>query len=160
MSLFTTSRGARVALLALLLLLVAPARAREFSGLAYVNDDATLSIRNRRVRLWGIHIPRSTEDCQTSQRPAECGSHAVLALKQRVEGFVHCEEQARDGEVTEATCRVAASKFERGLDLAAYLVEQGWAVTRDEAPLEYHVLERIARDTGRGVWGMSGWLRR
>ena len=160
MSSFTTNAGVRAVYLALALMCGLPAQAAEFSGLAYVNDDATLSIRNRRVRLWGIHIPRSTEDCQTYQRPVECGSHAVLALKQRVEGFVHCEEQGRDGEVTEAICRVAASKFERGLDLAAYLVEQGWAVARDEAPVEYHVLERIARDTGRGVWGMSGWLRR
>jgi endonuclease YncB( thermonuclease family) len=147
-------------LLAWWLLAAGTVLASEFSGLALVNDDATLSIHNRRVRLWGIHIPRTSEDCQTYLRPAECGSHAVLALRQRVEGFVNCEDRARDGRVVEATCRVAASHFERGLDLAAYLVEQGWAVALDEAPVEYHVLERIARETGRGVWGVPGVLGR
>ncbi len=147
-------------LFAVLLLVVGTAQAGGFSGLALVNDDATLSIRNRRVQLWGIHVPHTTEDCRTNVRPSECGSHAVLALKQRVEGFVSCADRGRGAGTVLATCRMAVSGFERGLDLAAYLVEQGWAVALDDAPIEYHVLERIARDTGRGVWGLRGVLRR
>ena len=151
-------RPGRAALLALLL--QAPgAIAADFSGLAFVNDDATLSIRNRDVALWDIHIPRTAEDCQTFTRPPECGAQASLALRTRVQGFVHCEQQSRraDG-VVEARCRVDEPGYDTGLDLAAWLIEQGWAVPLPDAPFEYHVLERIARQTGRGVWGIPGAL--
>ena len=141
----------------LLLVSACAASARDFSGLAFVNDDATLSIRQRRVELWGIHIPRTVEDCQTFVRPPECGQRAALALKLKAEGFVHCEAHVKraDG-VTEATCRVDADGYAHGLDLAAYLLEYGWAAALPDAPFEYHVLERIARQTGRGIWGVPG----
>ena len=157
-SFFTSvERHGRAALLVLALLPLPRAMAAEFSGLAFVNDDSTLSIRNRAVALWGIHIPRSAEDCQTFTRPPECGSQASLALKTKVQGFVHCERQARraDG-VIEAICRVDEPGYDTGLDLAAWLIEQGWAVPLPDAPFEYHVLERIARQTSRGVWGIPG----
>lgn len=142
-----------------LIVVSTPAVARDFSGLAFVNHDATLSIRRRRVALWGIYIPRTAEDCQTFTRPPECGAQASLALKFKAEGFVHCTSQGKrsDG-VTEATCRVDADGYPRGLDLAAHLIEYGWAVALPDAPFEYHVLERIARQTGRGVWGIPGIL--
>ena len=149
----------RQALVALLLWVIGgpPAQARQFSGLAFVNDDATLSIRSRRVALWGIHIPHTAEDCQTFTRPPECGAEASLALKFKAEGFIHCTSQGRRGDgVTEATCRVDADGYPNGLDLAAHLIEHGWAVALPDAPFEYHVLERIARQTGRGVWGIPG----
>lgn len=151
----------RILLLAGLLATTAPASAREFSGLAFVNEDATLSIRHRRVALWGIHVPRSAEDCQTFVRPLECGQRAALALKLKAEGFVHCESfgKQEDG-VTLATCRVDADGHAQGLDLAAHLLEYGWAVALPDAPFEYHVLERIARQTGRGMWGVPGVIPR
>lgn len=154
----TWAEGGRAVLAALALgFLAVPAVAREFSGLAFVNDDATLSIRNRRVALWGIHIPRTSEDCQVFTRPVQCGAQASLALKFRAEGFVHCTSHGkRDDGVTEATCRVDADGYEQGLDLAAHLIEYGWAVALPDAPFEYHVLERISRQTGRGVWGIPG----
>jgi len=146
----------RILLLAGLLALP-PAQAREFSGLAFVNDDATLSIRHRRVALWGIHVPRTAEDCQTFVRPVECGQRAALALKLKAEGFVRCESFGkRDDGITVATCRVDADGHEHGLDLAAHLLEYGWAAALPDAPFEYHVLERIARQTGRGMWGLPG----
>lgn len=141
----------------LTLLASVAAAAGDFSGLAFVNDDATLSIRQRRVALWGIHVPQSAEDCRTYVRPLACGRQAALALELKAEGFVHCESRGkRDDGVTVATCRVDAPGFDNGLDLAAHLLEYGWAVALPEAPFEYHVLERIARQTGRGLWGIPG----
>lgn len=140
-----------------LLATIPPAAAREFSGLAFVNDDATLSIRQRRVALWGIHVPQTAEDCQSFVRPLECGQRAVLALKLKAEGFVHCEAHGKQADgATLATCRVDADGYAQGLDLAAHLLEYGWAVALPDAPFEYHVLERIARQTGRGMWGVPG----
>lgn len=155
MSSFTTS----AALLAGLWL-ASVAHAGEIAGLAFVNDDATLSVHRRQIRLWGIHIPRGAEECTAYGRATDCGLAAARALKQKVEGFVHCEDLGRADGLSLGRCRMAASGFERGLDLGAWLVEQGWAVALPEAPVEYQVLERIARDTGRGVWGIAGLLRR
>lgn len=156
-SICTPTERALASLLVAAALLSGAAEAREFSGLAFINDDATLSIRQRRVELWGIHIPRTAEDCQTFVRPIECGQRAALALKLRAEGFIHCENLGKraDG-ITEATCRVDAEGYPDGLDLAAHLLEYGWAVALPDAPFEYHVLERIARQTGRGLWGIPG----
>lgn len=47
-----------------------------------------------------------------------------------------------------------------GEDLAAYLLEQGWAVALPYTPFEYHVLERIARHKGFGIWGFPDTIIR
>lgn len=136
------------------------AQAAGFAGPALVNEDASLSVAHRRVALWGIHIPRTTDECQPFLRPADCGAPAVLALRQKLVGEVRCEPlQEADG-LTQAQCFVAAPGFACGLDLGAWLVEQGWAMPLAEAPVAYQVLGRLARDTGRGVWGMAGALQR
>jgi len=150
----------RAALLALALLSPTPAVwATDLSGLAVVNEDATLSLHERHVALWGIHVPHSADECQVYSRPAGCGAPASRALKTRVQGFVQCERQAQraDG-VIEALCRVDEPGYDTGLDLAAWLVDQGWAVPLPDAPFEYHVLERLARQTGRGLWSLPGVL--
>ena len=142
------------------LLLATLAQAGEFSGPAVVNDDASLSLAQRRVALWGIQIPRTAEACEPYLRAPDCGAPAVPALKQKAVGTVRCEVVGEADGLTQARCRVDAAGFARGLDLAAWLVEQGWAVPLDDAPVDYQVLGRLARDTGRGVWGMAGLLRR
>ena len=48
-----------------------------------------------------------------------------------------------------ALCRV------RGEDLSAYLLSRGWAVALPDAPFEYAVLEKIARERHVGVWGFT-----
>lgn len=54
-----------------------------------------------------------------------------------------------------AVCRVrsAGSALAAPVDLAAWMLEHGWAVALPAAPPEYRALERIARARGRGVWG-------
>ena len=128
--------------------------ASEFSGLASVAEDGSLRIRQRNVRLWGIYLPRTAEDCLAHTRPPRCGPRAALLLEQRIAGFVRCLERghAEDGTLL-ATCRTDYSAFDEGIDLAAWLLQQGWAVARPEAPFEYQVLERIARRNGLGLWG-------
>jgi endonuclease YncB( thermonuclease family) len=147
------------ALLLVLGVAIGPAQAGEISSYAHVNEDATLEISNRTVRLYGIHIPRTDRTCRTSTRPPVCGSRAVLALEFRIDGFVRCElgDRLPDGTVP-GVCRVDASAFSEGEDLAAYLLEQGWAVALPDAPVEYQTLEKIARSRGIGVWGFPGYV--
>ena len=42
-----------------------------------------------------------------------------------------------------------------GIDLGAYLIENGLALAGENAPFEYRSLERIAEANGRGVWGFQ-----
>ena len=147
-------RSMAVFVLLLGLISIAPATAREFEGHAIVRDDGSLLIKNRVVHLSGIYVPSTNRQCRSWITPVRCDERAVLALDFFVKGFITCFEQVRnaDGSV-DATCYRDRSSFDPGTDLAAYLIERGWAVALPNAPFEYHAMERIARNREIGVWG-------
>jgi|SRR5512144_444138 endonuclease YncB( thermonuclease family) len=62
--------------------------AAEFSSYAVLQDDASLVIQNRVVRLFGIYIPDPGQFCDTRLRPAFCGKRAATALNFKIRGFV------------------------------------------------------------------------
>lgn len=121
-----------------------------------VQDDATLKISSRTIRLYGIYIPPTNRVCDSTFRPIRCGSRAAKALRFRIQKFVYCDQKSRnsDGSVN-AVCLLSRRGriFEPKHDLAAYLLERGLALARPDAPFEYAALERIARAQGRGIWG-------
>lgn len=121
------------------------------SSYAFVNDDGSLRVSGRTYRLYGIHIPPTGRSCREDERPVKCGSRAALALDFKISGdFVRCEpRERRDDGTISAVCTAS------GVDLAAYLLERGWALALPDAPFEYQALERIARHRGVGVWGFS-----
>lgn len=120
----------------------------QVSSYAFVNDDGSLRIKGRTYRLHGVYIPPTAQSCSTFQRPVPCGSRAALALDFKIQGFVRCEGRERNDDGT-----VSAYCTTDGEDLAAYLLERGWALARPDAPFEYQALEKIARHRGLGVWG-------
>lgn len=137
--------------IACLLAVVSNAQAkRDIVSYAFVNDDATLRIRNKKVRLFGIYTPPTQRACQRAIRPPRCGSRAALALDFRIQGFVRCTpiERLKDGSVL-ANCRNG------DINLSEYLLGQGWAVALPDAPFAYHAIERVARHRNLGVWGRS-----
>jgi endonuclease YncB( thermonuclease family) len=126
------------------------APAAEISGYAFVQDDGSLKVDGRLVRLFGIYIPPTSPSCRRFERPVTCAPRAALALDFRIGAeFVHCEPKSKnpDGEIV-ALCRAG------GEDLSAYLLTRGWAVALPDAPFEYAALEKIARHQGIGVWGL------
>ena len=129
------------------------ARPRVYESYAHVNDDATIVVRGTTIRLAYIHIPKTGRTCRSNLRPVRCASRAALALDFKIQGFVRCEERAR---LTDRS--ISAFCTLEGEDLAASLIERGWAVAGPGAPFEYTVLERIARENGRGVWGFQADL--
>lgn len=145
-----------ISLLAIVFLSSTQVFARELTSYAFVNDDGTLRIKRKTIHLYGIHIPKTDNSCRTNQRPPDCGSRAALALEFKAKRFVRCEiiEQNPDRSLT-GRCFVNYSSFEEGEDLSAYLLERGWAVALQDAPIEYQALERIARSRGVGVWGFA-----
>lgn len=132
------------------------ASARTFHSYAFVNDDGSLRIKGRTIHLDGIHIPHTEETCKFFINPPLCGSRAAVALRFKINGFVHCETTAanRDGSFT-AHCRINKTAFDEGLDLSAYLLERGWALALPDAPFHYGALEKVARHNHLGLWGFS-----
>jgi endonuclease YncB( thermonuclease family) len=133
------------------LLISAQASTSDLSSYAFVNDDGSLRINGHDVRLDGIIIPPTDQACQSNIRPIRCAPQAALALSFKIGvNFIHCDikERQPNGDVT-AHCTV------NGEDLAAWLIQQGWAAAAPNAPPEYVVLEKIARQRGFGVWGIS-----
>ena len=133
-----------------LLLLSVRASTSDLSSYAFVNDDGSLRINGRTVQLDGIIIPPTDQACQSNIRPIRCAPQAALALNFKIGvNFVHCDikERQPNGDVI-ARCTVNDE------DLAAWLIQQGWAAAAPNAPPEYVVLEKIARQRGFGVWGI------
>jgi endonuclease YncB( thermonuclease family) len=130
--------------------------AETLTSYAFVNDDGTLRIKKKTIHLYGIHIPKTSNNCRTNQHPPVCGQRAALALEFKINSFVRCEitSDNPNGSLT-GLCHVNYSKFEEGEDLSAYLLERGWAAALPDAPVEYHTLEKIARSRGWGVWGIA-----
>jgi endonuclease YncB( thermonuclease family) len=132
-------------------------RAAEIVSYAIVQEDATLKVRGRTVRLHGVYIPESGRICQRNLRPAVCKTRAANALELRIQGFVRCLPTAehRDRSIS-AVCYVDGhGTLDPPVDLGAYLIERGLAVAGPNAPFEYVTLERIARANDRGVWGFQ-----
>jgi endonuclease YncB( thermonuclease family) len=136
-------------------LLAFTASAYEISSYAGINEDGTLRIKGKTIRLFGIYIPDTERTCARNRLPRICGSRASVALEFKIDGFVRCDLLRRNADNTyTGYCRVNASAFDEGEDLSAYLIQKGWAVALPDAPFEYQTLEKIARSRGFGVWGM------
>jgi endonuclease YncB( thermonuclease family) len=143
-------------MIVLIALATTPVYSREISSYAFVNDDGSLRIKRKTIHLYGIYVPKTSQNCRTTQIPPICGSRAAIALEFKIKGFVRCEimEKNADGSLV-GWCRVNASRFDEGEDLSAYLLERGWAVALPDAPIEYQAMEKIARARGFGVWGIQ-----
>jgi endonuclease YncB( thermonuclease family) len=145
-----------LALVAGLAMALLPGRASfaagEIVSYALVQQDASLKVAGKRIRLYGIYIPPTNRVCQRHFRPALCGSRAVVALDSKIKGFVSCRPvlRYRDRSI-DAICRTRL----QGEDLGGWLLSQGWALALPGAPFAYHALERIARARQRGVWGFQ-----
>ena len=128
------------------------ATAAEVSSYAFVQEDGSIRIKGRTYRLDGIHIPATDQTCRTFERPVKCSSQAALALDFKIgANFVRCVPRATNDDGSfDAYCTNS-----NGVDLAAYLLERGWAVALTDAPIEYTTLEKIARNKNLGVWGFA-----
>ncbi|MCP5364170.1 MAG: nuclease-like protein [Hyphomicrobiales bacterium] len=135
---------------------VTPAQA-EISGYALVQDDASLIIRGKVIRLFGTFIPDNDQQCRTRIRPARCGiTRAAEALDFKIQSLVRCTViSVNPDRSINAICYEGSTPFTSGEDLGAFLIEEGLAVGTPDAPFEYHALERIARANGRGLWGFQ-----
>ena len=131
------------------------AGASDIVSYAIVQDDGSLRVRGKTIRLFGVYMPATARGCRSDFRPPLCGNRAVRALQFKIRGFVRCDPQAELADRSLSTvCYVdGASIMDPPVDLGAWLIEQGLAVAGPGAPFEYQTLERIAQVNQRGVWG-------
>jgi endonuclease YncB( thermonuclease family) len=133
------------------------AGASEIVSYAIVQDDGSLRVQGKTIRLFGVYMPSTGRGCRTDFRPPLCGNRSVRALKTKIRGFVSCVPQAELSDRSlSAVCYVDGNSIvDPPIDLGAWLIEQGLAVAGPGAPFEYQTLERIAQVNRRGVWGFQ-----
>ncbi|WP_346771878.1 thermonuclease family protein [Bradyrhizobium sp. 170] len=109
----------------MLLLLSGGARADDFAGQASVVDGDTLEIHGRRIRLWGVDAPESSQLCRGEDSSQyRCGAQAANDLDAFIARRpVNCSPVSSDPYARSvAICSVG------GTNLGEWLVRKGLAV--------------------------------
>ena len=138
-----------------LLLMPAAAAPRMLEGSAVVREDGSIVVAGEVVHLYGIWIPQTDRTCSSLRSPTFCAPSSVVVLYQKVRSFLLCQEVQRlaDGSI-EAFCGTRARRlFDPREDLGAWMIQEGWALARPDAPPEYRALERLAESRELGMWG-------
>ncbi len=124
---------------------------RLFQGPAIVHDGDTISIGDRRLRLFAIDAPEGDQICHRAGEPWRCGEESAAALRALLgSDTVECAEVEEDrfGRPV-VRCTVG------GTDVNDWMVRQGWAVAFRRYGLDYVDAEAEARRAGRGIWSSS-----
>lgn len=127
------------------------AQGETISGQAVVTDGDTIGIHGEKIRLVGIDAPESRQSCVADGKEYRCGKVAAFALAARIgRAVVTCEGKERD-----RYRRLLAVCSAGGVDLNAWLVEQGLAVAYRKYSTIYVPQEEAARAARRGLWAGS-----
>lgn len=90
-----------------------------------VVDGDTIVFNGTRIRLFGIDAPETKQSCTLAGKAYECGIASKDALEAKIgTDPVRCAVKRKDMYGRS----VAICKLEKGLDLNAWLVKEGWAV--------------------------------
>jgi endonuclease YncB( thermonuclease family) len=128
------------------------AAAETIKGRASVTDGDTVEIAGKKIRLHGIDAPENGQTCK-DQRGTEyrCGQRAAFALADKIgSGPVSCEVRDID-----RYKRFVAVCSQKGIDLNAWMVEQGHAIAYRQYSKDYVPQEEEARAAKRGIWSGS-----
>ncbi len=123
--------------------------AQTITGIASVTDGDSLEIRGTRIRLHGIDAPESRQLCTgATGQDWRCGQQAALALSDQIgRRSVSCVTRDID-----RYGRTIAVCSQDGVDLNAWMVQEGWAVAYRRYSRDYVAVEDDARRAGRNIW--------
>lgn len=123
------------------------AQLHDRAGAAEAYDGNTLSVNGSRIPLYGIDAPELSQECKDKTgMNYTCGEVAKLELDKMARGRVECEAIKTEKYGREVSiCRAG------GVDLAAAMVSNGWAIN---APghTQYADQETAARKAKLGMW--------
>lgn len=128
---------------------LAAASAADLTGLARVHDGDTIALGGIKIRLEGIDTPETEQICLTSKgEPWDCGLASRDKLKAMIGmATVKCAPQGRDRyDRTLAICSA------NNVELNAWLVREGWALSFVRYGDRYRAEENEARANKRGLW--------
>lgn len=115
-------------------------------------DGDTLASGSLRLRLHAIDAPEMGQTCTRQGRAYDCGEEARRAMARILGGgMLACEGFGTD----QYGRRIARCTNAAGQDIAAALVEQGWAIAFRRFGEDYVAQEDQARRAGRGLWAGS-----
>jgi endonuclease YncB( thermonuclease family) len=128
------------------------AQAETISGRASIIDGDTLELAGKRIRLYGVDAPESSQRCKDGRGiEYRCGQRAALALADKI-GAAPVSCSVRD---TDRYRRLVAVCSQRGLDLNSWLVAEGYAVAYRQFSNDYVPQENAAKSARRGIWAGS-----
>lgn len=117
------------------------------SGSAVEGD--LVSVNGSAVKLWGVDAPDAGQMCQTkANQTYDCFTIAKDRLSSYIgQSQVTCYIRGKDSHGQSiGTCAV------NGLDLAALMVRDGWALAYTSITPQYADLEGEAQARERGIW--------
>lgn len=117
------------------------------SGSAVEGD--LVSVNGSAVKLWGVDAPDAGQMCQTKANQSyDCFTIAKERLSSYIgQNQVTCYMRGKDSHGQSiGTCAV------NGLDLAALMVRDGWALAYTAITPQYADLEGEAQAKERGIW--------
>lgn len=136
-------------LLFLLLIPTMPALADSLVGRASVIDADTVEVHGKRIRLHAIDAPETSQLCRDgSGGDYRCGQLASLALAD----FIGARPISCGQTDIDRYQRIIAICSVNGIDMNAWLVEQGHALAYRQYGRDYVAQEDRAREAGRGIW--------
>ncbi|HEV2548977.1 MAG TPA: thermonuclease family protein [Stellaceae bacterium] len=120
-------------------------------GPAKLAGGLSLTVGDRAIELFGVKAPYSGDRCAgTTQPSGNCGELARGALAARLKANAAVSCRVPPGQrraVPAALCTDAA-----GVDLAGFLVAQGFALADPAQSYDYVGAETVARSQKRGLW--------
>jgi endonuclease YncB( thermonuclease family) len=118
------------------------------AGPAQAVSGARLVIAGETIQLDGIEAPPASLVCRDGAWEYKCGEESRRALEKELRGRqVECLRTApANGAMTAAQCQAD------GIDLAATLVEGGWAVIDLKRSSRYIPQQMRAQSENRGLW--------
>lgn len=118
------------------------------AGVPRIVDGDTVKIGSARVRLYGIDAPEHKQTCDANGAAWACGQASTDALTNRIGGrAISCAP--RD---TDRYGRTVAVCSLDGVDLNAWMVENGWALAYRQYSADYVGAEERAQTRRLGIW--------
>jgi endonuclease YncB( thermonuclease family) len=120
-------------------------------GPAKLAAGLSLTVGDRAIELFGVKLPRSGDRCAgTTQPSGNCGELArgALAARLKANAAVSCRVPPGQRRAVPAALCIDAN----GVDLAGFLVAQGFALADPAQSYDYVGAETVARSLKRGLW--------
>jgi len=128
-----------------------PVQAVIINGPAKLGGGFSLTVGERAIELFGVKPPPSGDRCASGgQSTGNCGDIArgALAARLKANAAVSCRVPPGQRRAVPAALCIDAA----GVDLAGFLVAQGFALADPAQSYDYVGAEDVARSLKRGLW--------